>query len=102
MNKKDKAALAKQLLSAPPTKVYIYVDGCTTYRMLIIYRGEGLFYAENDHCLILEKFSAREAKVSLEGTEQWLDGEPVADKALLARNLKDFYKRSYKDDLNII
>lgn len=102
MNKKDKAALAKQLRCAPATKVYIYVEGGTTYRMLIIYRGEGLFYAENDHCLILEKFSARDAKVSIEGIDQWIDGGPIADKALLARNLKDFYKRSYKDDLNII
>ncbi|PUZ25396.1 hypothetical protein DCC81_13960 [Chitinophaga parva] len=101
MNHKEKAALAKQLIGLGEKEVYTYHEQGITYRMLIVFRGEGLFYAENDQCLVFDKFSARDAVVSMKGVDKWLDGTPFADRERLKENLKKYYKQSYKDALDI-
>lgn len=101
MNHKEKAALAKQLIGLGEKEVYTYHKQGVIYRMLIVFRGEGLFYAENDQCLVFDRFSARKAVVSMKGVDQWLDGTPFADRERLKENLKKYYKQSYEDTLEI-
>jgi len=37
----------------------------------------------------------------MKGVDKWLDGTAFADRARLKENLKEFYKRSYKDTLEV-
>lgn len=101
MNNKEKVALAKQLIGLGEKGVYTYHEQGVTYRMLIVFRGEGLFYAEDDKCLVFDKFSARDVKVSMKGVDRWLDGTAFTDREQVKINLKRFYKQFYRDALEV-
>lgn len=83
-------------------RAYRYEEDGNTYGLLILYRGETLFYQENDRALLCE-IAARFAAINPETIAQWDDNTDInpAERAAVLDKIITLYKKAYKDDLKI-
>ncbi|MDS0797217.1 hypothetical protein NUV26_34195 [Burkholderia pseudomultivorans] len=72
-------------------------------RLLIIYKGEGLFFQENGRALICE-ISARNAIFNKGSLKEWDDGTSLdaQDKERVAALIAKYYTLAYKDELTLV
>ena len=84
--------------------IYEYHDRSVgTIRLLIIYRGEGLFFQIEEKALICE-ISARDGMLSKESLKKWDNGSAIGaeDREQLAALIVKYYTLSYKDALVVV
>jgi hypothetical protein len=83
-------------------RAYRYEEDGNTYGLLILYRGETLFYQENDRALLCE-IEARFAVINPETIAQWDDNTEIGttERAAILEKIITLYKKAYKDDLKI-
>lgn len=83
-------------------RAYRYEEDGNKYGLLILYRGETLFYQENDRALLCE-IAARFAVINPETIAQWDDNTTIstAERAAILDKIITLYKKAYKDDLKI-
>lgn len=84
------------------TNVHRFVVNENRYGILIVSRGELLFFQENDRALFCE-ISARESLIDPGSVKRWDDKTPVSaeEKTRLLPLMQELYKRAYKDELRI-
>lgn len=72
-------------------------------RLMIIYRGERLFFQLNDKALIC-LISAHEAKLSKKSLKKWDDGTliNVSEKEKICQLICQYYTLSYVDQLTLV
>jgi hypothetical protein len=102
MNQKERELIAKEVNSLGENEVFIFKEEDIDFKILILDRGESLFYSEDGKSLILDDFSARGAKLSLKKVNKWVTGESIENKEILIESIKKIYKKAYKDDLEIV
>lgn len=83
-------------------RAYRYEEDGNKYGLLILYRGETLFYQENDRALLCE-IAARFAVINPETIAQWDDNTDINpdERAAILDKIMTLYKKAYKDDLKI-
>ncbi|WPQ65174.1 hypothetical protein SIO70_09990 [Chitinophaga sancti] len=83
-------------------RAYRYEEDGNKYGLLILYRGETLFYQENDRALLCE-IAARFAVINPETIVQWDDNTDIHsdERAAILDKIMTLYKKAYKDDLKI-
>lgn len=83
-------------------RAYRYEEDGNKYALLILYRGETLFYQENDRALLCE-IAARFAVINPETIAQWDDNTDINpdERAAILDKIMTLYKKAYKDDLKI-
>lgn len=102
MNNKEKKKVAFEFLSLDETEINTFEDKEDIFRILIIQRGEMLFFARNNKCVFIEEFSALNSKISFKNIEKWIDGSKILDKVTLIKDIQLYYKKAYKDTLEIV
>lgn len=102
MNIKQKKEIADELITLDENQIHIFKQADNLFKLLIIQRGEALFFSMNEKAIILEEFSALSAKVSFNGINNWIDGSKITNKEMLIIKLKELYKSAYKDDLEVV
>lgn len=83
---------------------YEYVDAdLGVIRLLIVYRGERLFFQIKDKAIICV-ISARDAMLSKKSLKKWDDGQTIneSERERLSTIISKYYKLSYKDDLTAV
>lgn len=83
---------------------YEYHDqSAGTIRLLIIYRGERLFFQINDRALICD-ISARDSMLGKRSLKKWDDGRLIGaeDRELLVALIQKYYTLSYRDVLVVV
>src|SRR5687767_4573517 len=100
MDKETKALV--QELKANTESVHRFTEGDNNYGILIIARGELLFFQENDAALICD-VSARFALINPKTIKEWDNGRKITDeeKEKLLEKIMHFYKKAYTDELKI-
>lgn len=93
--------LLAALNSLGSDSIHTFREKDTLYKILILQRGEMLFFSMNNKSLIMDEFSALTSQLSLKGMDTWIDGAPIVDKDMVIKEIKKFYKIAYKDDLTI-
>ncbi|MGN7824823.1 hypothetical protein HGH92_23120 [Chitinophaga varians] len=99
----NKDALAQiQQLKSDVNGVHRFVDGENKYGLLIIARGELLFFQENDKALICD-VSARYALINPATIKKWDNGDKISDaeREEIVQKIILYYKKAYRDDLKI-
>jgi hypothetical protein len=83
-------------------RAYRYEEDGNKYGLLILYRGETLFYQENDRALLCE-IAARYAVINPETIAHWDDNTVIGqdERAVILEKIITLYKKAYKDDLKI-
>jgi|GEM_PF-916228 hypothetical protein len=83
-------------------RAYRYEEDGNKYGLLILYRGETLFYQENDRALLCE-IEARVPVINPETIAHWDDNTEInqAERAVILEKIITLYKKAYKDDLKI-
>lgn len=85
-------------------KTYEYHDESVgTIRLLIIYRGERLFFQVNEKALICE-ISARDSMLSKKSLKKWDDGSSIdtEEREQLVALIAKYYTLSYKAALVVV
>ncbi|GAA0538000.1 hypothetical protein LX66_2025 [Chitinophaga japonensis] len=100
MNKSEQAQIKE--LKANIDGVHRFTDGTDKYGMLIIARGELLFFQENDKGLLCE-ISARYSLINPKTIKQWDNGDKISEeeKDQILAKIIHFYKIAYKNDLTV-
>lgn len=89
-------------LKADTARVHRFDDSGTSFGMLIIGRGEELFFQKGDRALLCE-ISARYALINIKTIKRWDDGTVITDveKRELIPEIIKIYKLAYRDDLKV-
>lgn len=84
------------------SRAYRYEEDGNKYGLLILYRGETLFYQENDRALLCE-IAARFAFINPDTIAHWDDNTAIGteERAVILEKIITLYKKAYKDDLKI-
>ncbi|WP_143305679.1 hypothetical protein [Chitinophaga vietnamensis] len=100
MNKEDIAQL--QQLKANIEGVHRFNENGNHYGLLIIARGEALFFQENDKALFCD-VSARYALIHPNTIQQWDNGNKISDeeRERIIQQIVHLYKLAYRDDLKV-
>ena len=72
-----------------------------SYKILIIDRGERLFFQEDDKCLICN-ISARFSILEQESLSYWSDGTIISNKQILIKKIKKYYSKAYSNKLKVV
>ncbi|WP_343671965.1 hypothetical protein [Chitinophaga sp.] len=83
-------------------RAYRYEEDGIKYGLLILYRGETLFYQENNRALLCE-IAARFSFINPETITHWDDNTVIIreERAAILEKIITLYKKAYKDDLKI-
>jgi hypothetical protein len=100
MTKAIKAQL--QELKANIEGVHRFEEEGSRYGMLIIDRGELLFFQQNDDALLCD-VSARYSLINPASIKEWDNGHKITEeeRAALLEKIIHFYKKAYKDELKV-
>ncbi|SFW57920.1 hypothetical protein [Chitinophaga sancti] len=84
------------------SRAYRYEEDGNKYGLLILYRGETLFYQENDRALLCG-IAARFAFINPETIAHWDDNTVIntEERATILEKIITLYKKAYKDDLQV-
>ena len=91
-----------KLLKANTDGVYRFKDLKNSYGLLILGRGENLFFQENDKALICE-LSATHSLLNPLTITKWDNGQEITvdEKNSLLEKISKYYLLSYSNNLNI-
>ncbi|HEX6426561.1 MAG TPA: hypothetical protein VF008_02700 [Niastella sp.] len=100
MDKRTKALV--QQLKADNEEVRRFTEGDTQYGMLILERGDSMFFQQNDAGFICD-ISARYAVIMPDSIVEWDNGNKISgeEKDKLLEVIKRLYKQTYLDDLEL-
>jgi len=100
MNKSEQAQI--QELKTNIAGVHRFTEGGDRYGMLIIARGELLFFQKNESGLICE-ISARYSLINPKTIKQWDNGNKISEeeREKILEKIIHFYKIAYKNDLKV-
>jgi hypothetical protein len=99
---KDDIQLCEQLKNDRQRVHRLVING-NEYGLLIIDRGERLFFQKGDHVLLCD-VSARFAKLMSSSVKNWSDGTPITGNAKkeLLEEIAAAYQVAYIDELEIV
>jgi len=83
-------------------RVYRFTDeDNNSIGLLILNRGEQMFYQENDNGLICE-ISARHSVIFTKSIKKWSNGKKInpEEKNKIIERLKKYYKNAYQDEVS--
>jgi len=100
-SKSDKKII--HLLKDNKNEIYYYEIKNLVIGMLLIERGERLFFQLNNKALLCMA-SARYAKILSDSIFLWDSGEliEIVEKKKIIELIKEYYRKSYKDDLEVV
>ena len=103
MNQKERINLINQLNTMGSDEVHHFTIENVLYKILILGRGDMLFYSENNKSLICE-ISARNCLLSLNSLKYWGGNKKIEDKEKdhLFERIKKVYTLAYKNELQKI
>jgi len=91
-----------QSLKIDKERVHRFEEGLDEYGILILGRGESLFFQKNEKALICH-ISAIHAELDASTIKKWDNKKSLspAEKTKTVDEIAKFYKKAYKDDLKV-
>ena len=82
--------------------VYRFEEDGNKYGLLIISRGDLLFYQENEKALVCE-ISARYSLIAPETIKEWDNSHKITaeERPAILEKIQHFFKKAYQNDLKV-